>query len=131
MMERLQEELARSRRLGGPLTVALGELHGLAVGPELAGWAAEQVLRLKRRSDVAGQYGPHGFMLLLPRYTYEEAVACCLRLKAALESAATGGRVSFGVAAYSPAAPSAQALPRRAEERLEQAKADAAGRVRF
>jgi GGDEF domain-containing protein len=131
MMERLQEELARSHRRGGPLAVALGEMHGPAIGPETAGWAAEQVLRLKRRCDVAGQYGPYGFMLLLPRSRDREAVGCCRRLKAELERGLAGARASFGVANYSPAAPSAQALLRRAEERLEQARATSTGRVVF
>jgi GGDEF domain-containing protein len=124
MMERLQEELARTRRRGGPLAVVLGEAH-----VEEAASAVEEIVRLKRRCDVAGQYGPHGFMLLLPRTTDEEAVGCCRRLQAGLE-ARTGGAF-FGVASYSPAAPSAQALLRRAEERLERAKGQGAGLVTF
>jgi GGDEF domain-containing protein len=132
MMERLQEELARSRRRGGPLSVALGEVTGAGADASgLSGWAAQQILRAKRRCDVAGQYGPNGFMLLLPRSTDREAVGCCRRLQLVLEGGPPAHAVYFGVASFSPAAATAQTLLRRAEERLERAKRDVPGRVAF
>src|SRR5262249_37012453 len=73
--ERLEEELARTHRYGGPLTVVLGETHGRQgrLAPEeaeqVATWMAGQGSPAKRRCDVARQYGPHGFLLLLPRAT--------------------------------------------------------------
>jgi GGDEF domain-containing protein len=126
MLQRLDEEVARARRHGGPLTVVLGEVHAGAAGREAA-LAAERVGRAKRRCDVAGQYGLHGFMLLLPRGSEAEALGCCRRLRALLEQPPPGGpappaHACFGVAAFSPAAATAQGLLSRAEERLEEAR---------
>jgi diguanylate cyclase (GGDEF)-like protein len=125
MLQRLEEEVARARRHGGPLAVVLGEVQP---GEDVeAALAAERVGRAKRRSDVAGRYGLHGFMVLLPRGTEAEALGCCRRLRALLERPAEGGpapplRSWFGVAEFSPAAATAQALLSRAEERLEKAR---------
>ena len=41
--------------------------------------------RSKRRCDVAGQYGPQGFMLLLPQTPPEGAVHFCRRLQGLLD----------------------------------------------
>jgi diguanylate cyclase (GGDEF)-like protein len=135
MLERLQEEVERVRRLGGPLCVVLGEL--LPVGEEdpamadaLATWAAEQVGRGKRRCDVAGQYGSHGFMLLLPRTGEAAALGLCRRLRQVLEEGPSGCgplRACFGVAALeAEEGTSLTRLLRRAEDRLEAAKNGAA-----
>jgi diguanylate cyclase (GGDEF)-like protein len=139
LMDRFHEELSRARRHGGPLAVVLGEVQGPGGGrlsaPEgdrLAGWVRERISRGKRRCDVAGQYGPHGFLLLLPGATDDGAAGCCRRLRGLLEAPTEpAGRafppppVCFGVAHYSSAAPSVKCLLRRAEERLELAKENA------
>jgi GGDEF domain-containing protein len=128
MLERLREELARARRYGNPLTVALGEVQAPAAGGEAAealpDWAAEQVARGKRGCDLAGQYGPQGFMLLLVNTPPEGGAACCGRLKGALEQGGPAGpvRAYFGLAAVSEEVQTAQRLLRRAEEQLEAAK---------
>jgi diguanylate cyclase (GGDEF)-like protein len=132
MLERLQEELSRVGRHGGPLTVVLGELltpdgGGAAVADELAVWAAEHLSRCKRRSDVAGQYGPNGFMMVLPRTPEPAALGCCERLRTLLEQPASSLRgplrACFGVAAVDAAeGASVTKLLSRAEERLEEAK---------
>jgi diguanylate cyclase (GGDEF)-like protein len=136
MLERLEEEVARARRHGGPLAVVLGEVEGGGHGrltprerQQLAEWTAERVVRAKRRGDVAGRYGPHGFLLLLPRTAAAGAAGCCRRLKGVLEeppALAEGAlpplHASFGVAAFSEESASVKGLLRQAEERLEQAK---------
>ena len=128
MLDRLREEVSRVARHGGPLTLALGELLPQSEATSsLTSWAAEQVRRTKRRCDVAGQYGPQGFMLLLPRTTGAAGVGACRRLQAILESppAPLRGpiRACFGVAELHGTEPSAvKALLVRAEERLEQAR---------
>src|SRR5262249_61141364 len=73
MLERLEEEVVRTQRYGGPLSVVLGEVEGppgAKLSEDEAGqaatWVVEQISRVKRRSDVAGQYALQGFMLLLP-----------------------------------------------------------------
>jgi diguanylate cyclase (GGDEF)-like protein len=135
MLERLQEEIARSARHGTHFSVVLGEFHttearALPVPEEavLAAWTAEQIRRSKRRCDVVGQYGPHGFMLLLANTSETGAVTLCRRLQASLhQSPASGGPAplaSFGVATCADPAATLQGLLSRAEERLERAKAN-------
>jgi diguanylate cyclase (GGDEF)-like protein len=137
MLERLEEEVARVRRYGGPLTVVLGEVRTPEPGrltaeesEHLATWTARQIGRSTRRSDVAGRYGLQGFLMVLPRVTDGEAAGCCRRLRALLQQPPPAGtdpipplRVSFGVASYSPEASTVKSLLSRAEEALERAKA--------
>jgi diguanylate cyclase (GGDEF)-like protein len=137
MMERLQEEVARTERHGSPLTLILGELRTSGPSASAAGaasqletWAAEQITHAKRRADVAGQYGPNGFMLLLVHTTEQGATAFCRRLQSLLEQTAgtsTGPplpqRVHFGSAGYSSEAFTPKMLLSRAEELLDRANA--------
>src|SRR5262249_39077316 len=107
MMERLQEEIARTARHGTPFSVVLGEMRLRADNPlQPEGWAhlsalaAEHIGRVKRRCDVIGQYGPHGFMLLLANTSEGNAVAFCRRLEQHLAQEASLAEfgTSFGVA---------------------------------
>jgi GGDEF domain-containing protein len=114
--------------------VVLGELHpeegsrpALHGSPELATWTVEQVTEGKRRCDVAGQYGPSGFMLLLPNTSGEGAAHCCRRIQVRLEQPAPGNglpalQAVFGVVSLSPEVTTVKGLLSRAEERLEWAK---------
>src|SRR5260370_11073790 len=126
MGERLEEELARTRRHGGPLSVVLGEVQ-LGEGAQreasaqpLASWMASRVGQHKRRCDVAGQYGLNGLMLLLPRADSSEAASACRRLRAVLEQSASGTgpvpplRAYFGVASVAPGTTTVPGLLRRA-----------------
>lgn len=134
MLERLEEEVARSERHRTPLAVVLGEVEAAEQeqrpdAQTLTTWTAECLCRAKRRQDVAGQYGPHGFMLLLGHTSEAGAVMCCRRLQHVLqhgpapESGLRGPlRAHFGVAEYSETSNTGQALLTRAEERLEQAR---------
>jgi GGDEF domain-containing protein len=140
MIERLREELTRSKRYGDPVSVVLGEL---ADSPEqlvdtlepceVADWMARQLGRHKRFCYLAGQYGPRGFLLLLPRTGEAEAQHCCRRLRAILEKpdglpdkAAGPLKIYFGIAGYSSALATVTKLLARAEERLEAARQQAA-----
>jgi GGDEF domain-containing protein len=136
MMERLQEEVARTERHGSPLTLVLGELRtsGSNAAPVEAtnlmeSWTADQITHVKRRADVAGQYGPNGFMLLLVHTTEQGATAFCRRLQAMLEQ--TPGtsvgpplpsRAYFGAAGYCSDAFTPKMLLTRAEEMLDRTK---------
>jgi GGDEF domain-containing protein len=124
MMERLFEELARSGRHGTPLTVAVGEFGQRDALPE---WTARQITRHKRRSDVAGQYGQTGLLLLLVQTRKEGGVSCCRRLRQAVEGAPeSSGRpvhACFGLASFSAERCTPQSLLRAAEEHLEAARA--------
>ncbi|MGH7226511.1 MAG: diguanylate cyclase, partial [Gemmataceae bacterium] len=135
MLERLEEEVIRTQRYGGPLAVVLGEVDAAAtvktprgeVG-QAATWIVDQISRVKRRSDVAGQYGLQGFMLLLPQTAETGATGCCQRLRSLLEQPAVSIspfgplHVHFGIACFSSEVRSVKSLLSRAEERLERGK---------
>jgi diguanylate cyclase (GGDEF)-like protein len=136
MMERFQEEVARTERHGSPLAVVLGEIQcDAATSPRdesqalLENWTAEQISRAKRRADVAGQYGPHGFMVLLVQTSEHGATSFCRRLRSLLEQSpgTSGGppiccRAHFGVAGYGSATFNSRLILSRAEELLDQSK---------
>jgi len=130
MLQRCEEEVARSRRHATPLSVVLGDLH-FPCGDEpswLPRWVVQRICRSKRRSDVAGQYGPRGFMLLLPSTPATGAAACCQRLHQVLATMPAGEgppapvQLAFGIADQGSTAPTVPSLLRRAEEALERAK---------
>lgn len=132
MLERLEEEVIRTQRYGGPLALILGEVE---VAPALrsasgeagqtATWIVDHISRVKRRSDVAGQYGLQGFILLLPQTDAAGAAGCCRRLQAILQKPESENdvfgsfKVHFGIACYSSEARSVKSLLSRAEEQLE------------
>jgi diguanylate cyclase (GGDEF)-like protein len=136
MMERFNEEVARSERHGSALTLVLGELRTSGSAQATAEittlmetWAAEQISRAKRRADVSGQYGPNGFMLLLVHTTEQGATRFCQRLQSLLEQTpgtSSGpplpSRAYFGVAGYGSHAFTPKMLLSRAEEVLDHAK---------
>jgi GGDEF domain-containing protein len=135
MLERLHEEVARSQRHGQPLSLVLGEVRRApapagrrrAPAGAVSSWTAAQVSRAKRCGDVAGQYGPHGFMLLLPHTTDAGAARCCQRLRPLLRPPSDAGlpplRVVFGIATHVPGS-AARTLLRQAEDRLDQARVE-------
>jgi diguanylate cyclase (GGDEF)-like protein len=132
LLERLQGEVNRAERHGTPFSVALGEVHptadaGGTLPSELHAWTARRLTAAKRRCDLAGQYGPSGFMLLFVETEQSGAVDCCQRLRRLLEQPPGPGsipiRASFGVAAFSPETATVKSLMSRAELQLEKAKA--------
>lgn len=134
MIERLREEVMRSQRYGDPVSVVLGELTDGPEQPvdalepsEVADWMSRLLAKHKRFCDMAGQYGPRGFLMLLPRTGEQEASQCCRRLRTLLEStselpdrAKAPPRIHFGIASFSPSLATVTKLLARAEERLEQ-----------
>jgi diguanylate cyclase (GGDEF)-like protein len=137
VLERLQEEVARCRRHGTPLSVAVSEVQAAgadSAAPETGHWVAQRLNRAKRRCDVAGQYGPQGFLLLMVHTSGSGAVVCCRRLQRALEEPSAAGpggavRACFGLATQTEQLATPQALLRAAEERLDAARAGACERV--
>jgi diguanylate cyclase (GGDEF)-like protein len=135
MLQRLEEEVARCRRQanGGQLAVVLGEVlpqteESISAdqASQLASWVARQIGETKRRCDVAGQYGLHGFMLLLPQATAGEALGACRRLGDVLAHPPHEGlskvHACFGLAGVPQDVASVPALLSRAEQRLERAR---------
>jgi diguanylate cyclase (GGDEF)-like protein len=128
VLDRLQEEVARAERYQTLLTVVRGEFHSsfagtILEGQSLASWAADRILRTKRRCDVVGRYGSHGFLLLLPHTSENGAASCCRRLKKILEHPPHMLTVHLGVASLSRETPSAGSLLRCAEKELERMRA--------
>ena len=132
MLERLDEEVSRTRRDGSPLSVVLGEVRpregDAADAGRVAGmheWAASQIGKGKRRCDVAGQYGLDGFMIVLPRATPEQAKGACRRLRILLSHPPEGlspPLVTFGHAGIPGDRPNISGLLSRAERRLEDSR---------
>ena len=130
MLERLEEEVNRAQRYRAPLTIALGEFGAEELvansDHEIMTATAERISPHRRRSDVVGQYGLKGFMIVMSHTQGEGGVRCCQRLKSQLESskAKTNGpiEVYFGVSTLSEEQPSPQSILCRAEEHLQSAK---------
>jgi GGDEF domain-containing protein len=132
MLEQLHEEVAHAERHGNPLAVLIAEPRvGRSEGPASLTWVAERLVHAKRRGEVVGQYGPHGFMLLL-HATAAGAAGCCRRLRGILEQspppvAELAGPLpfSFGEAVYT-AGDTPRSLLCRAERSLARATSAAA-----
>jgi diguanylate cyclase (GGDEF)-like protein len=135
MLERLHQEIARTTRHGTPLALVLGDVvpAGSDLLPDLPAqltdWMARSISTSKRREDVAGRYGPHGFMLLLPHTHEPGAVSCCRRLGQRLKQPPAGLTVEpgttqayFGIACYTTSSDDPRSLLSRAERRLEEAR---------
>jgi diguanylate cyclase (GGDEF)-like protein len=104
-------------------------LHGVR-GEEgqAATWIVDRISRVKRRCDVAGQYGLQGFILILPQTDEKGATGCCRRLRTLIEKNAENPHpfdslnVHFGIASFSSDARSVKSLLSRAESQLEHEK---------
>lgn len=127
MLERLGEEVARVDRHGGNLSVVLAQVTGESEPASLA-WIADQLTGRKRFCDVIGQYGPQGFMLLLPQTGETGARECYERLMQVLQAASAnaGGvrpwRLDCGIASYRQPHTTLKGLLREAEEQLSRAQ---------
>jgi PleD family two-component response regulator len=135
-LERLQEEISRTSRHGGPMTLALAEVHEkpaseASKASPLEEWTANLVGKAKRRCDVAGSYGMQGFLLLMVHTPRSGGIVCCRRLQQLLEQGVASPdkgprgpvRAFFGLASAPAENASAQSMLRLAEENLEAAKA--------
>ncbi|MFO0929008.1 MAG: diguanylate cyclase [Gemmataceae bacterium] len=139
MLERLEEEVERSKRNGSPLSLVLGKVQPAtpaATNAErtsrVAAWTVTQLTRHKRRADVVGRYGLDGFLLLLPQAEAAQAVGAARRLRRVLSDPPhdlPAVHACFGLASVPVDAASVPGLLRRAEDRLEQAADTADGVV--
>jgi diguanylate cyclase (GGDEF)-like protein/PAS domain S-box-containing protein len=132
--DRLPSEIARARRNGSPLAVAMIDLDGLkaindtkghqagsnALKSASAAWSA-----VVRESDLLARFGGDEFAVLMPDCSLEDARHAAERLRAALGPAPTA---SIGVAAWNGAETGA-ALVERADEVLYRAKRAGRNRV--
>ncbi len=140
MMERLQEEIARAERHKIPLSLAIGELQSDDEVPSeetpalLPDWSTDLIVREKRRCDVAGQYGPQNFMLLMVQTPKHGGMTCLKRLQQVIEHPPEKARwphvrAFFGLTTMIGERLQPQTLLRNAEQNLEVARAETKLRI--
>jgi len=136
MMDRLQEELSRAERHKVPLSLAIGELSVEDTEGNLPHWAVDAIVRGKRKSDVAGQYGQNGFLLLMVHTPPTGGLNCVRRIQKVIEHPVedlngphTTPRAYFGLASAGDQRRTAVALLRAAEEGLEAARGKSPERI--
>lgn len=139
MLERLEEEVARSQRNGSPLSVVLGKVQPATGEPtdvtessRVAAWTVTQLTRHKRRADVVGRYGLDGFLMVLPQAEVAQAAGAARRLRRVLADPPHDLpplHAHFGLASVPADVASVPGLLRRAEDRLERAAEDDDGVV--
>lgn len=147
LYERLALELARARRSGGPLAVAVLDLDhfkrfndrfGHLVGDKLLVSAAVALRDATRDTDLVARYGGEEFVVLLPETGRTEAIVCLERVRVAIASirvpgATEGTTASLGVAVFepsvSPGSFSTSAFLRQADGALYAAKAGGRNRI--
>lgn len=137
--QRLEEELARSRRHGSGLACVMIDLdhfksindkHGHAVGDAVLRDTATILRRHIRRSDIAVRYGGEEFMLVLFSNNLDGAQLVAERIRADVEAhdfaqnaSPLNVTISVGISTYPDGgAASADELMRRADAALYQAK---------
>jgi diguanylate cyclase (GGDEF)-like protein len=115
--DRLESELARAERFGGPLAIVIADLddfkavndvHGHPVGDTVLRAFARTVSASMREVDVAGRWGGEEFLLVLPGTDGAGAAQLAERIRAQVaegslltpEGAPVRVTASFGVAPY-------------------------------
>jgi diguanylate cyclase (GGDEF)-like protein/PAS domain S-box-containing protein len=130
----LPREIARSRRNGSPLSVAMIDLDGLKAlndskghhaGSSAIKHAASMWAALLRASDVLARFGGDEFAVIMPDCAIADARAAAERLRLALDA---GPTASIGVAEWD-GAESGEALVARADAALYEAKRAGRNRV--
>jgi diguanylate cyclase (GGDEF)-like protein len=146
LWDRIALELARSKRGGKPLSLAVLDLdrfkefndrYGHLVGDRLLIAMGETLTRGIRETDLASRYGGEEFVVLLPEIGREEAASCLERIREAVSRIQVAGAdrtttVSIGLAVHVPAdgTPVTTAgLLRGADAALYRAKADGRNRI--
>ena len=130
----ISREMARARRRGGPLSVALFDLddfkayndrYGHRAGDELLRAHATAWSERLRAADVLARYGGDEFAVLLPDCESDDALALIERLRDATPPPST---VSAGVATWNGHEPYTDLMD-RADAALYQAKANGRDRA--
>jgi diguanylate cyclase (GGDEF)-like protein len=138
MVDRLSEEMIRSRRDGTQLSVVLADVdHFKKVNDTFGHLAGDLVLkemgsvfvRTLRSYDCVGRYGGEEFLMILPNCDLESALLRGEQLRAAVQSAhVMDGETllqvtaSFGVASVLPSHDAAEDVLRAADAALYRAK---------
>jgi diguanylate cyclase (GGDEF)-like protein len=147
MEVRLTEELNRSKRYDQPMSFMMIDIddfkhyndrNGHQAGDRALEITAQCLKSTLRKVDVASRYGGEEFSILLPQATLKEAGAIADRLRRQIlaakfphgEAQPLGAvTVSIGLAAFSPALDSAEAIIRAADRALYHAKSHGKNRA--
>jgi diguanylate cyclase (GGDEF)-like protein len=141
LMEALEHEVRRSRRLGHTFSVLMADVdyfkryndaHGHPAGDEVLKQLATLLRAATRDVDLVARYGGEEFFVLMPETSAEGAadIAHRVREKLAAEPVRGGGiTVSFGIAEFRLQSDTGEMLISRADAALYQAKHDGRDRV--
>nr|WP_255719694.1 GGDEF domain-containing protein [Pelomonas sp. P8] len=110
---------------------AINDRHGHARGDEVLKAVAASLRAAMRNDDLVGRWGGEEFCALLPRTRLHDAEPLAQRVAARVAACGAGVdvTVSIGVAEYGPTDRDLQAVIRRADDALYQAKAAGRNRV--
>ena len=136
--KKLQEEIARSAKIGSPVSILLIDIDrfkvyndsfGHSAGDKLLRQIAGALLQLRRPGDVAARFGGEEFVCLYPGVGSDEAIRRAEEIRLRVETtsielrrAITRITVSIGVATFPEDGKTMEALLERADHRLYQAK---------
>lgn len=137
-MARLSEEIARARRSGEPLSIALLDLdrfktindtHGHAVGDDVLQHVAKTMAEVVREYDTVARVGGEEFLIIAPGVCSNDAVALAERVRLAVGGSPVDTcdepievTVSGGVTELGHEEDRADMLLKRADEALYRAK---------
>ncbi len=143
--ETLEHEVARAKREGYPISVAVldidrfksvNDTYGHKAGDEVLKAVAGLLQDQAREGDIACRYGGEEFLLLMPRQSLAQARERAEQWRTAFAThpvrhgdLALAVTLSIGVATYPEHAASPEALVLRAERALSRAKAQGRNRV--
>ncbi len=137
LLERAQDEIARARRNGDPLSVVLFDLqnfkqindtYGHLVGDEVLREVARRFETAVRKGDILGRYGGDEFVVVLPSATQKQAARAAQRIISLLEPPIVVRgqvfqvKVNAGIATFPDDGNDIAALLEVADQRMYQAK---------
>lgn len=137
---RLHEEVLRTERYLGPLSLAMADLdhfkrlndtYGHLVGDEALRLVGRLLREAVRETDIAARYGGEELAVIMPQTTVDQAFQVGERIRLAIEQQVSFPyplSISVGVAAWSPGQSEA-ALIDRADRALYAAKSGGRNRV--
>lgn len=141
--QRLEEELSRKARYGGPLTMVVADVdffkcindnYGHLAGDKVLQLLAKAMRKSLRDVDFIGRYGGEEFVILMPETNAEEALVATEKLRTKVESSPFNFRkervpitMSFGISEFQ-TLEDGETVFERADKALYQAKAEGRNR---